>query len=205
MATIRPLPGKCNARLGSGEFCQSEGVMPSLRELGEVRCHTHSLASRQPVVTASQAYEKALMSGAQTATRRLFKMLPRGTNLESEIALVRLRVVELRELLNGGQIWISGGMDSEGQCKIVLVEDLLGKEIGILNGLIRTQAENHPERRVGGNMTLTIKMAGHPMLDADVSEELEADAQKDLPPGDQTVEAVPTDAPADDKFAELDE
>jgi hypothetical protein len=129
------------------------------------------------------------MAGARTATKRLFKMIPRGTNLEDEIAIVRLRCTELREMLNEGQLAIQVGCGKDGEGRAALIEDLLAKELGILNALVRTQAENHPERRVGGGMTLTVKIEGTTAAQLDVDDALDADGQKELPPGEQTVES----------------
>lgn len=145
------------------------------------------------------------MAGAKSQTKRLFKVLPRGTNLEDEIGIARLEITELREMMNNGDQWISAGVDGEGKSRMLLVSDLLEKRLGTLNALIRTQAENHPEKRVGGNLTLTIQVSEiQQAMSDDVSESLEAD-QKELPANVQTIDA-PVAVPAQDsKFGELDD
>lgn len=143
------------------------------------------------------------MVGANMSKRRLFKVVPRGTNLEDEIALTRTRITEYSQMLNEGEQFITVGTDDSGRSKAVLIEDLLERAVAQLNTLTRTQADYNPQRRGGSGVTVVVQVDALP-ASADVDESLDNDEPKELPAGEQIVDA-PVAERSVDKFAELDD
>lgn len=209
MATELPLIGQCNARLTHGAYCSVRDLVPSVEGEGEGRCRGHCGGPRKIVLNGQDAYLKALEQGMAPAQKRLFRTIPRGTNLEVEIALLRQQITELRQALNRGETELVIGVensDEGAKCKTQSIPDLLDRSISLLNALVRTQAVFNPQKRMSGGLTMTVVLppTAGPEND-DVNDDLEADSMRELPPGQQIVDVPMPSHSTDDKFGELDD
>lgn len=123
-------------------------------------------------------YAKRLrQSFKEPEDQRLFDEMPKGTDLSEEIRLARMRVTKYQELLEAGEEWIwTTPKDSKPlaeqiaedgvanvdkyQCKAISVHDLLREALESLRKLAHTQDAIHPGSDIGGNLRLTITLAG---------------------------------------------
>lgn len=213
MATELPLIGQCNARLSNDKgYCSARDLVACVTsDDGEKRCISHCGGPRKVVLNGEEAYLKMLTEGMAPAKKRLFRMIPRGTNLEFEIGLIRTQIGELRSALNRGETGMAIGLERDDEdgtlkCKQLAIPDLLDRSVSLLNQLVRTQAVFNPQRRMSGGLTLTVELppTAGPEND-DVNDDLEADSMKELPPGQQTVDMPVVTVHGDDKFGELDD
>jgi len=109
--------------------------------------------------------------------QKLFEEMPKGTDLGEEIRVARMQVIRYQDLLNDGtdvifvkdtknkkplaqQLAEDGTADVECKTVALNVHDLLRDSLANLRALCATQDQIHPGSDIGGNLRLTITLAG---------------------------------------------
>lgn len=132
-------------------------------------------------------YAKRLAASFKnTEDEKLFKSVNRGTDCSEEIALYRTQIVQMQERLANGEITIAG-MRGE-----VFLEDILLRKTAMLNSLLRSQHEMHPEANNAGKLKieLSVKVEGGKAVEHDVPDiEGNAAAQAEQTPAEK-LEAI---------------
>lgn len=170
----QPRPGKCNANLGNNRYC---GADP---EPGATRCRVHGGANQAASGLRESLYTKRLRQSLKSPEdQKLFDEMPKVADLSEEIRVARMRVLRYEEMLNNGEEWIwthdnAGGKkplaqsiaeDGEAdvkqlQCKALSVHDLHRDALQSLRALVVSQKSIHPGSDLGGNLRVTITLAG---------------------------------------------
>lgn len=169
---LEPRRGKCNATTGTGRICGAEPLP------GTTRCGAHGGGNQMLSGLRESLYTKRLrQSFKEPEDQRLFEEMPKGTDLSEEIRLARMRVTKYQEMLERGEEWIWTGQPENKplasqiaddgtanvdkyQAKAISVHDLLRESLESLRKLAHTQDAIHPGSDIGGNLRLTITLAG---------------------------------------------
>lgn len=147
---------------------------------GTTRCIAHGGSIQLAAGLKESLYSKRLrQSFKQPEDQKLFDELPKGADLSEEIKVQRMRVIRYQDLLESGTDVIfvkekpkqgslahaiAAGQDVDigDGCKTVAlnVHDLLREALQSLRALAATQHDLHPGSDIGGNLRVTITLAG---------------------------------------------
>lgn len=171
MPIDRPKLGKCNAQLGPNHYCGAP------IEMGATSCRVHGGAQQLTAGLKESLYSKRLrQSFKKPEDQKLFEELPKSTDLGDEIRVARMQVIRYQEMLENGTdvifakekqssiahaIASGDNVDISAPKAVALsVHDLLRDALANLRALAVSQDAIHPGSDIGGNLRLTITLAG---------------------------------------------
>lgn len=192
--------------MSSGRICGNE-LFP-----GATHCITHGGPAQAMAGLKESLYSRRLRQSFKKAEdQKLFEELPKSTDLGEEIRVARMQVVRYQELLNEGTDVIfvkekhpslanaiangdSATIDLAAPKAVALsVHDLLRDALASLRALAVSQDAIHPGSDIGGNLRLTITLAGaaKPRLPIpDLTDD--SNPQRLLPASGATIDVVPS-------------